>query len=156
MVMVVLRPMVHRWRWLLLSAVLLMQTLVACLSVANAQLQDQHIELAMDSTGSVVFVLLIVSAVVDILMMLLELRNTAEGILAAVRDPNNKRRQWSRMAADALVDGDSLYGMTPIAPRTPNLAPTSSDRALTEEETVHQILTQFRDYELNHLSARYS
>eukprot|EP00744_Colponema_vietnamica_P020308 GILI01028841.1.p1 GENE.GILI01028841.1~~GILI01028841.1.p1 ORF type:complete len:103 (+),score=21.72 GILI01028841.1:56-364(+) len=100
----------------------------------------------MDSTGSFVFVLLIVSAVVDIFMMLLEMRTSAKGVLAAFQARGKRRRGMTEIAL--VDDGGSLFDITTVIPRTPNLAPTSPGRELTEAETVRQILTQLRDFEL--------
>lgn len=74
LVIVILRPTVHKWRWALLSTVLALQAASAALSTANAPLQEQRIELAMDCLGAVVFVILTVIFIADMYVLLVSSR----------------------------------------------------------------------------------
>lgn len=74
LVLVVLRPTVHKWRWVILSTVLALQTASAALSTANAPLQEQHIELTMDCLGAAVFFLLAIIFIADSYVFLVSSR----------------------------------------------------------------------------------
>lgn len=72
--MLLLRPSVHKWRWALLSTVLALQAASAALSTANAPLQEQRIELAMDCLGAVVVLLLTIIFIADMYVLLVSSR----------------------------------------------------------------------------------
>eukprot|EP00744_Colponema_vietnamica_P012827 GILI01017990.1.p1 GENE.GILI01017990.1~~GILI01017990.1.p1 ORF type:complete len:666 (-),score=81.69 GILI01017990.1:631-2577(-) len=139
LVMVVKRPLVHRWRWLLMSTILISQTSTAVLSVVNAPLQNLKVELAMDCINAAVFFLLGIATASDIIMLLIEVREAAQRVLAALRKRLQRRRKGLRGGNDidhrmAIVLSDSL--VTSYAPllETANSTTNSNEEATDVNE----------------------
>eukprot|EP00742_Colponemidia_sp_Colp-10_P021981 GILJ01025889.1.p1 GENE.GILJ01025889.1~~GILJ01025889.1.p1 ORF type:complete len:426 (+),score=40.29 GILJ01025889.1:79-1278(+) len=148
-VMVLMRPPVQRWRWLLMSIVLSLQTVTGALSVANASLQEQEIEFAMDVIGIFIFALLGISTVSDIVILLLELRIAAMKALSTI-----KTRGWKRLPdADEEIElgenehtDKSSATVQPLSIRE-EVQPLGAAQPLGEEAVVRIILSQLQEYE---------
>eukprot|EP00388_Colpodella_angusta_P021654 GDKJ01055002.1.p1 GENE.GDKJ01055002.1~~GDKJ01055002.1.p1 ORF type:complete len:145 (+),score=5.50 GDKJ01055002.1:1-435(+) len=139
-----------------MSTVLVLQTIVAALSIANAQLQEQLIELAMDSIGAIVFVLLITAFVLDVLMMLQELWKAAAKRSARARRVGRTRAEdvqdfEGHMLAEIvepLITSPSVATKSSSVDIQSESAPPPVDLTATDSDIVRQILDQLRDYEL--------
>ena len=84
-VLVALRPMVHRWRWLIICLATLLQAASAALSTANAVVQQQRVELAMDVLGVAVFGLMAIVTIVESAAVLQSLAATLREAATTIR-----------------------------------------------------------------------
>eukprot|EP00744_Colponema_vietnamica_P013180 GILI01018485.1.p1 GENE.GILI01018485.1~~GILI01018485.1.p1 ORF type:complete len:559 (+),score=46.25 GILI01018485.1:133-1677(+) len=169
-VMVIRRPPMLRWRWLLLSAVYTFQTLTAILAAANAPLQQQTIELGMDWLGTATFILLAIAFIVDTVSLLMELygslrhglRRTKRRTNRATADIIQLSDQQQQMMEPMLSVNKALSAITVTPVESVSLAPRagrpialnqreplgSLDLENDESAVVRAILLQFDEYEL--------
>lgn len=80
LVMIILRPTLHKWRWALVSVAMGFQVLTAALSVVNAPLQHKFIELSMDTVGAAVFVVLTLISLADVFILVASARGPPIGL----------------------------------------------------------------------------
>ena len=92
-VLVMLRPQVHRWRWLVATAASALQTASAALSTANAVVQEQRVELAMDVLGVAVFALMAAATAAEAAAVLPTLTARLQEAIKALRRHFASRRR---------------------------------------------------------------
>lgn len=151
LIMILRRPPVHRWRWLFMSVVLSLQTVTASLSVANAPLQEQSIELWMEILGAINFLLLAIVFVIDTMLLLRELyRSMRASVKAYKRRPKQDEVDDGHQSL-ASLDCPLIATNTPIGPPLVMERVTSNEAEEEGEEAiVRAILRQFGEYELAH------
>eukprot|EP00742_Colponemidia_sp_Colp-10_P015476 GILJ01017665.1.p1 GENE.GILJ01017665.1~~GILJ01017665.1.p1 ORF type:complete len:853 (+),score=83.54 GILJ01017665.1:157-2559(+) len=168
-VMIFIRPPIHRWRWLLLSFILLLQAISASLAAANAPLQDQDVEFWMDSFGLIVSILLAIAFCADTLLLFEELLEAAKVTMRERRKEQLRKKKLPRedtddggetLLVDLLApspppessnnDVEPLPLEAPAPPGTPSpLNTIKSPKRNKAEETaiVQDILVRFEEYE---------